>query len=234
MLRTTDGLIVHSHYAAQRAREVLGVRAPIWVAPHGNYIDEYPATHLGRDEAREQLGLRAEGPVFICFGQVRRYKRTPDVIRAFRATAGPRQLLVAGRPIDDAMRSELVDAAAGDDRVRLVLEEIPGEDVSIYHRAADAAVINYGEVFSSGALLLALSMGVPVLAPEDSAARELLRPDAGKLIGRGERLQDVLATYRPEDASRDAAVANAREFPWTRTASRVLAAYRGKEPDYPA
>jgi hypothetical protein len=115
-----------------------------------------------------------------------------------------------------------------------VLEEIPDADVSVYHRAADAAVVNYREVFSSGALLLALSQGVPVLAPKESSAAELLRPGAGMLIADDEQLRRVLGTHTPTADARDAALANAREYPWSSTARRVICAYRGIDADYPS
>ncbi len=234
LLRAADGLLVHSHYAARRVLSELHPRCPIWVAPHGNYIESYPRTSLTREEARARLGIDAEPPTFLCFGQVREYKRIPDVIRAFRSRRRDATLLVVGRPLDADLAAEVGAAAGEDPRVRLVLDSVPSEEVELYHRAADAAVLNYREVFSSGALMLALSQGLPVIAPEDSSAGELLAPGAGVLLGPTDQLADALVRFVPSEAMRAAALANARAYPWTRTAEAAVGAYTGRDPDYPA
>jgi glycosyltransferase involved in cell wall biosynthesis len=234
VLRSADGLVAHSHYAARRVLAELEPQAPVWVAPHGHYIDAYPRQEISREHARRQLGLTTEGTAFLCFGQIRGYKRIPDVIRSFRNLGPDKQLIVVGRPVDAGARDAVVAAAGDDPRVHLVLGDAPAADVPIYHRAADAVVLNYREVFSSGALMLALSQGVPVIAARRSSAAEFLRPGAGRLIDDSEPLADVLAGFRPSDEARQAALSNAREFPWERTAAKVMAAYRGEAPDYTA
>ena len=234
VLRSADALLVHSHYAAKRVLAELRPRCPIWVAPHGHYIDAYPAPECSQQEAQARFGLEQGVPTFLCFGQIRRYKRIPEAIAAFRQLNRDAQLLVVGRPLDDALAAAVVRAAAGDPRVRIVLDNVPTSDVPLYHRAADVSVLNYREVFSSGALMLALSQGLPVIVPRESSAAELLRPGVGQLVDEELGLADAMARFTPGVGIRAAALTNARDFPWSRTANAALAAYEGRMPDYPA
>jgi glycosyltransferase involved in cell wall biosynthesis len=105
---------------------------------------------------------------------VRPYKRVADAVRSFRGVDGDDlRMLVAGQLRDERDRHELEELAAEDPRVVLELRWIADEEVNGFHRASDVVVLNYPEVFSSGALLLAWSLGRPVVAPEGGTVTEL-------------------------------------------------------------
>jgi glycosyltransferase involved in cell wall biosynthesis len=224
--RIADELVVHSEYAAGKVRAEFDLDRPIRVATHGNYTSFYPPEHRSRRAIRRELGLPEEGFVYLLFGCIRAYKQTPAAIEAFSRLRDPgSRLIVAGEPHDsdiDAVRA----AAARDDRVLLHLGMVPNEAVAAYHLAADAAVFNYRDVFSSGALLLALSLGVPVVAPRNSMADEIASPPA--LVSFvPDKLTDALheiAAGEPE-ARRQAALRTAAAYPWSRTVRELLPAY---------
>jgi glycosyltransferase involved in cell wall biosynthesis len=199
--------------------------------PHGNFIGFYPDSARRREDLRSALGIDGPQFTYLIFGQLRRYKRIPAAIAAFRRTAGPdARLVVAGAAWDDAVRRDVVAQAAGDRRVILRLEHVPDAAVADLHAAADAAVLPYSEVFSSGALLLALSFGLPVVAPArgslEIAGRPALEPFSDGNLPR------ALAAIRDGDQSarRDAALAAARRFSWDAIADRTLSIYAGREP----
>jgi glycosyltransferase involved in cell wall biosynthesis len=230
----SNALVVHSRYAGERlAREYPWLRRPTWIAPHGHYMDEYAGGPDDRDTVRAALAIPDEAFLFLTFGQLRRYKRADAVIRAVRSLeADDVHLLVVGAPLDDAVRQEIVHAADGDPRVHLRLKFVPDADVAPLHAAADAAIVAYPEVFSSGALLLALSLGVPVVAPRESAASEAAQPPALSTFEDGAlpaALEAIRAVPRAE-ASR-AARAAAERHSWSITARRVRDAYDARAPD---
>ncbi len=166
--------------------------------------------------------------MFLTFGLVRAYKQIPELVGAFRGLPdADLRLIVAGRPLP-AGAGEAVRAAAGDDpRIVLLLDHVPDERVSELHLAADVAVLPYRDVFSSSALLLALSLGLPVVAPAGTTAGEVAAPPALQAYRDGE-LADALARTRGLDRARarQAALSAARRFPWSATAEQVLACYR--------
>jgi glycosyltransferase involved in cell wall biosynthesis len=82
-------------------------------------------------------------------------------------------------------------------------------------------------VFSSGALLLALSFGLPVVAPYVGTAAELVGTEAGELFRPG-GLTAALGSARTADhpARAAAATAVARRYGWDRVGTETAALYR--------
>ena len=95
------------------------------------------------------------------------------------------RLVIAGKPVVAAEAERLTQLAAADPRVMLHLREIPDAEVTGLHRAADAGVLAYRDVFSSAALLLALSHGLPVVVPDEGTAREMAVGDAAERFAPG-------------------------------------------------
>ena len=135
------------------------------VVPHGNYVGAYPDT-VTRDEARRRLDLEPGDRVLVCFGQVRGYKGLADLVQAFRAIDDPRlRLVIAGRAPVAADAEAVRGLAAGDSRIRLHLRFVPDDEVQVFFRAADFVVLPYRQVLTSGAAILALSFGQPLVVP---------------------------------------------------------------------
>jgi glycosyltransferase involved in cell wall biosynthesis len=229
-VRVADRLVVHSPTAAERVAQTMGRSEGVVVAPLGNFDGTYPAERRTRAEMRAALGVPEEAFVYLSFGQIRPYKRIPELISAFRAAADERcVLIVAGSMTDPETADAVRAAAAGDARVRLDARFVPEQEVAGLHLAADAAVIPYREVFSSAALMLALTFGLPVVAPRSGAALDAAEPPAVELFEEG-RLADALRAVRSGDqpARREAARAAAARASWDTIGERLAAVYRGE------
>jgi beta-1,4-mannosyltransferase len=228
-LRSADHVIAHSRYAARRVGESYGAGRGLEVVPHGNFVGFYPPPRRSRAQTRTALGLEPDAFVYLVFGQLRRYKRIPEAIRAFSSL--PERdacLLVAGATHDDGLRAELEAAAADDPRVLLRLGHVPSEEVAELHAAADVCLLPYRQVFSSGALLLALSLGLPAVAPAEGSL-ELAEPPAIVPFEEG-GLARALAAAREGDQTerRRAASAAAARYDWGPIADRTLELYEGR------
>ena len=81
---------------------------------------------------------------------------------------------VAGLVLDEGTVSALRGAAASDPRIVPVLEFIPDDRVAELFHASDAAVLARGDGGTSGALVLALSLGLPAIAADMPAYADLL------------------------------------------------------------
>jgi len=135
------------------------------VVPHGNYIGCYPDT-IERDEARRRLGLGLGDRVFLSFGQVRDYKGLANLVQTFRAIDDPHlKLVIAGRATVAADAEAVRSLAVGDPRISLHLRFVPDDEVQVFFNAADLVVLPYREVLTSGAAILALSFGLPLVVP---------------------------------------------------------------------
>ncbi len=225
--RLASTLHVHSRWAGERVVAELGVDpAKVMVGHHGNYLDSYGG-ESSRAEARRRLDLAPEARVYLAFGAIRPYKRIAEAIAEFASLADPEAvLIVAGRVKEDALRARIEAAAAADPRVRLDFGFVPEAQVAELFAASDAALLNYAEVFSSGALMAALSTGTPVVAPALGTTAEIAGPPAVEAFEPGE-LAAALARVVGGDPERrrEAALAAARACDWDLVAARLAAAF---------
>lgn len=173
-LPQVDAVIALSESSLARARtERSEVEdKPAFVVPHPHYRGCYPDEMLDRAAARRQLGLDPDRPVIAFVGQLKRYKNVPALIRVARALPEV-QLLVAGKPIDGALKRELEQAAAGDPKVHLKLGFVPDDQLQYHLRAADLIALPYRDILNSGTALLGLSFDRPVWLPSEGPAGAL-------------------------------------------------------------
>lgn len=137
---------------------------PVETVVHGHYRDWYAA----HPRSVAETGRLA----FV--GQVRRYKGVDRLVEAFRAVADTGlRLRVAGRPTSDELAAELRAAAAADPRISLSLDFLTDAELVAEITAAELVVLPYREMHNSGGALAALSLGRPVLVPDNTANRRL-------------------------------------------------------------
>jgi glycosyltransferase involved in cell wall biosynthesis len=164
LARLSACLIVHDAATAAAVARPLGSAANIRLIPHGSYVGVYPEGR-GRDEVRRSLGIAPEAFVVLSFGQIRRYKDLGFLTESFeRAAVEGAVLLVTGLPVDEEESRRLVEAAGASPQVVVRLGYVPDDGVAELFHASDLAVSARNDGGTSGALILALSLGVPVVA----------------------------------------------------------------------
>lgn len=179
LARSCHLLLAHEDAVATGARSELGRAAEgIHVVPHGSYSGVYPG---GRPAAavRAQLGIAADAFVFLSFGSLRRDKDVELLLEAFRGLEEPAAVLLFAGRLEDARAVDAVAAAAREDpRIRPPAGVVPLEEVAELFGAADAVVLARSVPWTSGSVILALTLGVPVVAAEMAPYRELLGGEA--------------------------------------------------------
>jgi glycosyltransferase involved in cell wall biosynthesis len=242
LARSSDLLIAHDQGTAHRAAAELRVSIDrIEVVPHASYVGVYPAGRP-RDVVRAELGLAEESLVFLCFGHVRAYKGIELLLAAFASVPDQNlSLVIAGLPMDELAANAVRRAQRDDPRIKAMLQFVPDEQVAELYAAADVAVLPRGDGGTSGALVLALSLGLPVIAARVPDYEELTGGDeAGWLFKPGSDVSlagaMVAAAAQPAEARRrgDLARARAERLSWAeageRTATLIRAAIGSTEP----
>ncbi|MCP4303631.1 MAG: methyltransferase domain-containing protein [bacterium] len=134
--------------------------------PHPSYIDVY-SNLVDKETARYHLGLQPDDFVYLHFGQIRPYKAIDRLLDAFDRVShsDPKvKLLLVGKPGRfDGVR-QIMERARANPSVIANFNHIPDADVQLYMNAADVAVLPHRQALNSGALLLAYSFGLPVVA----------------------------------------------------------------------
>lgn len=210
--RASSVMLTHHDAVANTVRRDVGRPLRVELVPHGDFRDAHPR---GRSRAavRAQLGIPADAFVFLCFGHLRADKQLDLVFEALASLDLPDvRLMVAGRRENEDTLEMVRRSALQDDRVVLIAETIAHERVRELFEMADVFVLARGEAWCSGSLVLALSLGLPVIAAELPPTLELLAGhDAGWL-------------FRPDDVeSLAAALRNAALDPVGLAAKRAAA-----------
>jgi|SRR6185312_7413806 len=147
----------------------------VFVIPHGNIRDAYPAAEISRTEARLRLGIAQSAKVVGFFGSIERYKGVLELVEKFSALDDTRAVLsVAGKSdLAPEERKHIEDIAGRDSRVLLQLKYITDAELASYIRAADLVVLPFRQILNSGSAVLALALDRPVLVPAKGAMSEL-------------------------------------------------------------
>ena len=181
---------------------------------HPSYLRAYE-DRISREQARHELGLLPDEAVHVVLGAIRPYKGLTELLDAWDAIAGdgtPRRLVIAGGPSDEPGIAELLERAAIHPSVLLHAGQVAPADVQIYLRAADVAVLPYVRSLNSGALLLALTFGLPAVVPAGSGLAEVVDERCSATFAVDDPNSLVAALRAVEDLRTPAARAAALEI----------------------
>ena len=148
------------------------------VVPHPSYVGAYE-NFVPRQDARAALGIAADETVFVLFGALKSYKGLHQALDSFRELrrrdpGTRRRLLVAGHPDTTEDVRRFVERCATDPDVLIEPRRVPGNRTQYYLNAADVGLVPYTRSLNSGAALLYLSFGLPVLATDTPVFRETI------------------------------------------------------------
>ena len=172
VLDRTTGLIVHSRYVADRAREA-GYDGPLYRVPH-------PAWPMHAVTPADDV---QGDPLIGCFGYLNMNKRIPQLLEAFasfrRDRPGARLLLVgaAGERFEVGRRLERLGLTDGVDRIDYVPEERMWSLMAACDVLVNLRYPTMGE--TSGSVIRALSLGKPLVVSDVGWFSEL--PDTAVL-----------------------------------------------------
>ncbi|MEM6654577.1 MAG: glycosyltransferase, partial [Planctomycetota bacterium] len=201
---------------------------PGFVMPHGVFDGVYPNTATTA-EARRRLGIPAGATVAAAIGGIHRYKNLAALVREHtRLGRKDLWLVIAGKPADADLAAELVDAAAGRSDVVLQLRFIPDDRLQDYFMAADFCVAPYEDILNSGAVMLAISFGRPVVCPAIGSLVELQQAvgDGWVRTYDGPFNAGVLADAAEWSRSPRPPKPEIAAMQWDSIAQQTLAAYR--------
>jgi glycosyltransferase involved in cell wall biosynthesis len=154
--------IVHTQADLARVKTLVGERAV--VIAHGEYGGlAARGGSVDRDGARAALGLDAQTPVTLMFGQLRTDKGLDDLVEALRRVPSL-HLLIGGQEAGGlaSVRAQLEDPTLSE---RITIREgfLDMRETAELFAAADTVALPYRAASQSGVLLLAYGFARPVV-----------------------------------------------------------------------
>lgn len=162
--------VVFGHFpSAEHDLRALGFQGRFAWAAHPHYDADYPqpfADESARRDFRRALGVDDDALLLVSAGAIEGYKNLPALAAALR-DASPSKLrwVVAGRAGHAASVDALRAMAPSLPWMTLRTGFLPRGEMARLLAAADAALLGYRDFYTSGAAVLALTLGTPVVAP---------------------------------------------------------------------
>jgi beta-1,4-mannosyltransferase len=140
------------------------------VIKHGDYRDI-------RDAHREREVLAVTGDLLL-FGLLRPYKGIESLVDAISGQHSLR-LRILGRPEPSSYADSLRQRAASVEGVQLDFGRVEDAELVEAITAAEIVVLPYQKIYNSGAALMALTLGRPIIVTDSATMREL-RDEVGR------------------------------------------------------
>ncbi|MCZ2126847.1 MAG: glycosyltransferase [Anaerolineales bacterium] len=161
-LKPASSFIVQAVSQQERLLELLP-NAEVHFCEHPVY-GRFSEQTLSKAEARAQLNLPLDAPVFLFFGVVRPYKGLDYLLKALAKTDGTIQLIIAGEFWEDvSVYKEQIKRLGLSGRILLINQYIPDEQAHLVFSAADALVAPYVGGTQSGVVERANGYGLPII-----------------------------------------------------------------------
>ncbi|WP_271985718.1 glycosyltransferase [Pseudoclavibacter terrae] len=164
----------------------------------------------------------------LYFGIIRPYKNVPALLEVFRTIPEPNlTMAVVGKPLTTALENEVRSTAETDPRVRLDLRFVEDHDLVREVSEAELVVLPYTEMNNSGALLVALSLDRPVLAPASAVNKELQAEvgDQWLMLYEGSLTADIVSESLAHARTGAHGAPDLQGRDWTRVGEAYKAAY---------
>jgi glycosyltransferase involved in cell wall biosynthesis len=199
LVASCDLVIAHSKATLEQLAARLGIvpRRSV-VIPHGPFTSAV-------DSASLRTPGVGQGPRrLLFFGKVRPYKGVDTLLAAFAAMPPDLDvhLTVAGECTNTELRAELAEfAERSGGRVALQLERVPEAQLAELLEQADAMVLPYRQITTSGSGMLGLGHGRPLAVPDIPELAELPDDAVFRYDGTVQGLTDVLTSIARTDAA---------------------------------
>ena len=164
--------------------------------------DCYDHQRWTTETARHELGI-SESKVLLFFGYIRRYKGLRTLIKSLpyleKKFQNDFRLLVVGEFYEgreDILH--LIEKLKLEDRILLVDRYVPNEEVELYFRAADVAILPYESATQSGIIQVAYDFDLPVITTNVGGLPEVVHDGETGLIvppGDSETLADAVVRF---------------------------------------
>jgi beta-1,4-mannosyltransferase len=225
---------VHNNYTKQVLETKHNRIAGVIVVPHGNYIGCYE-NQVSQETARWRLNLPKHIFTFLFFGLLRPYKGIEDLIEAFiqlielpDEQARSAKLLIVGNFYSNQnFEQKIMKLIGGNPSITLIPKFIPNEHIQLYMNACNICVLPYKDITTSGAAILALSFGRPIIAPAIASFPELITPDVGLLYSTSVKNEFVstLNNSIQRSWSEAAILEYTHTFDWDKLGPQLIALY---------
>ena len=174
-------IVEHELQKYSRGKKVFRSELPV-------YNCYEPSGEFDIQKVKKELGFDKDSLILLFFGYVRKYKGLDLLIAAFPKVLEKfpeARLLIVGEFYDNPqVYVEQIKTINITDKVKVVNEFVPNEEVAKYYRAADVVVLPYRSATQSGILNVAYAFHKAVIVTNVGGLAEFVKDgETGFLVG---------------------------------------------------
>lgn len=227
-----DQVIVHNLYSYNYLKQVLQsqILAKTMIIKHGGH-KAVINSNIDQKTARKTLGLDENKTYALFFGQIKKVKGLDLLLEAFPTDIENLHLIIAGKPWKDEFQiyESIIESRRLTSKTKLFIKYISEEERDNLYNAADFIVLPYREIFQSGVLLMAMSYGLPIIASDLPANKEVLNNNEG-LLFKSENIENLNTQIKKmasdkvlrESYAKDSIIKIESEYAWSTIAKEYV------------
>ena len=229
----SDYIIVHNQFSYDTLMNNIDIKKPekVIIIKHGGYLD-----HIGEkpDKAsvRKVLGLEPDGKYILFFGQIKEVKGLDILLEAMSKVSSDIKLIIAGKPWEAHFSAydELIEKYKLQDRIVKMIRFVEDDEREKLFFAADVNVLPYRIIYQSGVLLMAMSHGLPVIASDLPANKEIIKNGKNGILFKSEDADDLTEqinsffqdNFLQESMTKEALITIRDEYGWNKIAESYI------------
>lgn len=185
VLQAFDRLIVHTEQSRQQLLSVGCLESKLVVIPHGP-LQTQGGSEVAREKANDAHTASRQQTILF-FGNLKPYKGVDVLLKAYSlvpiAVRQASKIVIAGRSSLPTGELERLSAELGiQDSVEFDLRFLSDAELAGLLERADTIIFPYRDIDASGALMLALPYGKPVIASRLGIFSEILEDGKSALL----------------------------------------------------
>ena len=170
-------LVVHNETSKESIQRDLNKKdkTKLIIIPHGNYI-EFISPNTIDAKFDNNLVFDRNHKYLLFFGQIKKAKGLDILLKAVPFLSEKYKIIIAGRPHkeDFTYYESIIQELGIQNRVIKIIRFITDEERDFLFKKCDALILPYRKIFQSGVLLMAMSYGLPVIASDLTANKEVI------------------------------------------------------------
>jgi len=192
--KLSDIIVVHNKFSYETIIEKSKINDldKIHLIKHGGYGD-FTNNDISKESARKALGLEQNKKYVLFFGQIKELKGLDILLNAMSKINKDINLIIAGKTWKSKFTyyNSIIEKDKLENRIIKKIEYIDDKTRDLLFNAADISVIPYKLVYQSGVMLMSMTYGLPVIASNLPANKEIIIDKENGILFKSEDVFDL-------------------------------------------
>jgi D-inositol-3-phosphate glycosyltransferase len=227
-----DHIVVHNNFSYKELTESIEIKntKKIAIIKQGGYLD-LVIKNPNIDIMKHELKLKKDIRYILFFGQIKKVKGLDILLESMTRVANDVHLIIAGKPWkDDFSRyDDLIRKYGLQGRVHKRVKFISDVERDKLFFCANVIVLPYLKIYQSAVLLMAMSYGLPIIASDLEANKEVIDNNNGLLFKTGDSISlsnKINSFFTDESIGRELSYAAIQtiklEYDWRKIAQQYI------------